>query len=217
MEREKNAKKVLDRLDKRKKTYIFGAGAVGNGMAKALEQCNFISTDQIVFLVNDGKKRENEEVLELSECKDNLEDCNVIYAIQSDEKSIYEKLVKRKNVNDIIFVNIDTLTGFFALSYEELLKENNISFTDKFIDCNGVKIINPLLMNKSLVNTFYAGLGDIILPECMGDYSRAEEGAYINGKVNIEKGDVIIDCGANIGLFTAVAAARGERSMLLSQ
>lgn len=50
---------------------------------------------------------------------------------------------------------------------------------------------------------------DIIAPSIYGCADYAKEGAYEHGKVQIEKNDIVFDLGANIGMFSCVAAAKG--------
>jgi len=51
---------------------------------------------------------------------------------------------------------------------------------------------------------------DIVYPFINRKYDRIEgEGPYFFDKVIVERGDVVIDAGANIGMFSAVAAALG--------
>ncbi|MDR2391807.1 MAG: FkbM family methyltransferase, partial [Planctomycetota bacterium] len=54
--------------------------------------------------------------------------------------------------------------------------------------------------------------GNIVLPSIFGDFSLAGViGPYEHGDVVLRPGDVVFTLGANIGLFTCVAAAKGCR------
>ncbi len=50
---------------------------------------------------------------------------------------------------------------------------------------------------------------DIVLPSVFGDHRYLFEGPYEHGAVALAKSDVVFDLGANIGLFSVVAAGRG--------
>lgn len=74
--------------------------------------------------------------------------------------------------------------------------------------------MNPRFFQKEvgdIYDVFLDGLGDLVLPPVWKDYSRIDEGAYEEGVVKIGKEDVVIDCGANAGLFSAIAAWRGAK------
>lgn len=52
-------------------------------------------------------------------------------------------------------------------------------------------------------------VGDILYPAVLGRYHYCDEGPYEWGDVFLKEGDVVFDCGANIGIFSVLAAARG--------
>ena len=54
-------------------------------------------------------------------------------------------------------------------------------------------------------------LNDIVLPSLFADNSYLCEGPYEYEAVRLEANDVVIDAGANVGLFSGVAAAKGCR------
>lgn len=54
-------------------------------------------------------------------------------------------------------------------------------------------------------------INDIILPSLVGDFNYLWEGPYEHGSATLRKGDIVLDLGANLGLFSAVAAAKGCR------
>lgn len=52
-------------------------------------------------------------------------------------------------------------------------------------------------------------IGDILFPALFGRYGYVDEGPYEWGDVRIVPGDVVFDCGANLGVFSLLAAFRG--------
>lgn len=58
---------------------------------------------------------------------------------------------------------------------------------------------------------FLMEAGDIILPKIYRDYARIDEGSYEYNQVCIDRGDIVIDAGANAGCFSAVAAWGGAK------
>jgi len=52
-------------------------------------------------------------------------------------------------------------------------------------------------------------IGDILYPALLGRYHYSDEGPYEWQAVKLEKGDVVFDCGANLGVFSLLAASRG--------
>ncbi len=86
---------------------------------------------------------------------------------------------------------------------------------DGCFDFNGVRLIVPRSGNDT--DLFTHEFKDIILPVLVGpghyDLIRGlgVEGPYEMGDVTLKPGDVVVDAGANMGMFSAVAARAGCR------
>jgi len=66
-----------------------------------------------------------------------------------------------------------------------------------------------LFCNSNLIGIFESEFADIIYPFLPDDFNMNhsyDEGPYILGQCKVNKGDVVFDCGANIGLFSAMLA-----------
>lgn len=97
--------------------------------------------------------------------------------------------------------------------------KSNRLFDNKteFVEIEGMKF--PQMKGKD-IGTFWCEFPDVLLPyimEVRGDKYRFEkiaplmvEGPYeLNDHVAIREGDVVVDCGANVGLFSAIASDKG--------
>ncbi len=77
------------------------------------------------------------------------------------------------------------------------------------LEYKNFRIVNywkqPMEYSTMLIGEF----NDIIAPSIFNDYSCMTEGAYELDKVVLEQGDVVFDLGANIGMFSCVAASKG--------
>lgn len=77
-------------------------------------------------------------------------------------------------------------------------------------DCfrmNNIKmpLFNSISVRGSFINEFF----DFIYPYLFNDFTTTSEGPYLYKNVQINKGDIVIDAGANIGLFSALALSLG--------
>lgn len=88
-------------------------------------------------------------------------------------------------------------------------------FSDRGIDCHGrylekgpYRFPNVFLQPLDYQISFFSEIVDFVLPCMCDDHSMLVEGPGEYGEVTIAPGDVVFDCGANIGLFSMIAAAR---------
>lgn len=210
IKRESGANEILKYVNNGRANVIFGAGSIGGLVKDAL---NKLDVDINSFLVNEGHKQSNiykdTKVYDISEFPLKYNECNILYSIQLDSLDILEPLTKIVG-NNILF--IDGMTAVFNLLnvfYKQYFREKNIDINNKIINKNNIKLINPFLIDEECLNAFLFEIGDLVLPEMMNDYSYLNEGTYEFGKVILEENDVVFDCGANIGLFSSIAAAKG--------
>lgn len=82
---------------------------------------------------------------------------------------------------------------------------------DGVLVLNGAALPPPLTATDTI--TFIGEFYDIVFPHIAGpDFDVFNEGPYELGEhVRIRPGDVVMDCGANMGFFSAVASSRGCR------
>lgn len=198
---------ILNRLKNNKKNIIFGAGEIGGLMKDALE--NF-GVEIQAFLVNNGHKNkathQGKMIYEVSELSLKEDECNIIYAIESDSTDIISPLMKYMKDNVVFANGTKTIFSLLYLYYENYFKVNNIEISKDIINFRGLKIINPFKLDDECVNSFLYEIGDLLLPEFMDDYTKVNEGPYENGLIKLSQGDIVFDCGANIGIFSAIAA-----------
>lgn len=99
---------------------------------------------------------------------------------------------------------------FYRLQYERMFRRHYV----RTADCLRV---GPLLLPRlshaefpTREEAYYAmEMGDILYPALFGSFRYVDEGPYEFGDVKIEEGDVVFDCGANLGIFSLLAAYKG--------
>ncbi|MDK2585831.1 FkbM family methyltransferase [Romboutsia sedimentorum] len=103
-----------------------------------------------------------------------------------------------------------------AKSYRAVLNdiENKIKNND-IVELANIKLDRDVIESKK--ELFYIEFLDIIGPE-LPEFEKELiiEGPYEYGNVIINEGDVVVDCGANLGLFSAVAANKIEKAKVYS-
>ncbi|MDV0442885.1 FkbM family methyltransferase [Methanorbis rubei] len=99
---------------------------------------------------------------------------------------------------------------FYRFQYEKFFSK----LYDKNNDCLRLGPLRlPILSGENhptREDAYYAmEIGDILFPAMLGKFGYLDEGPYEWGGVRISEGDVVFDCGANLGIFSLLAAYRG--------
>ncbi len=149
---------------------------------------------------------------------ENKKDYDVIVAIGDGgfevsgqlEEAGYEHIFYADNWR---IVNEDIRASYYEEYFEkhntQIIKDDGgntyIKFNDKGID---LKMYYPV--DETYRSAMLGEINNIVLPAIYNDYSNVSLGPYeLPGEVELSKGDNVLDLGANIGLFSCVAAAKG--------
>lgn len=122
----------------------------------------------------------------------------------------YDKLSSVVKKHTYIVNPIVDIIELYDVFYSKYFTEKNININNKILEIGKCKILNPLLSRDyEYIIPCMRMIGDIILTDEVEDMSAVREGPYEYGSIQLKAGDVVIDCGANIGLFSNVAASKG--------
>lgn len=191
-----------------RKNYIYGIGILGKLLFYELRDKK-IKIDGII--VSDGYKNSEEfietKIYELKEINRD-EKINIYITVLTNKKAIFEKLKKFENFNIIDFTKLEELENF-KNEYLKRVILKNYKIDEKFLEFNEeFKIINPFKIPGEYQYSFWNEFNDLILPSCNNDFTEIDEGPYEYKEIFLEKDDVVIDAGANIGLFSNYAASK---------
>ncbi len=99
--------------------------------------------------------------------------------------------------------------NFYRNQYQKIYDRFYVK-SDDCLEIAGLRL--PVLSHErhpTREEAYYAmEIGDILYPPLLGIYHYTDEGAYEWGDVRINKRDVVFDCGANLGVFSILAASR---------
>ncbi|MEY8517273.1 FkbM family methyltransferase [Lachnospiraceae bacterium 29-84] len=207
---------VFTEIEKGKEYWVYGLGTSGRLFIDLCIKKNYTLAGVVV---GDGYKTEEKyrglKIYEMSELEDyEKENLKLFYTVKNRDDNIL-KLLNGINVVDISSVQLykEMLENFYTSFFRVKEVENQIK-SQRVLNFRGCLLLNPKLILKergssSEQNCFLEEIGDLLLPSIWGEYGRIDEGAYEYGGVTIENSDVMIDCGANIGLYSSVAAWKG--------
>lgn len=101
--------------------------------------------------------------------------------------------------------------NYYNNYYKDYFSKMEINVEAAYLIKNLYKFPNVFLQKTDYQISFFSEIVDYVLPAMCEDYSMLVEGPGEYGYVDVKPGDVVFDCGANIGLFSMLAAAKGAR------
>jgi len=99
---------------------------------------------------------------------------------------------------------------FYRNQYQKIFDRFYVRSKD-CLEIGGLRL--PVLSHEkhpTREEAYYAmEIGDILYPALLGRYHYTDEGPYEWENIRINNGDVVFDCGANLGVFSILAASKG--------
>lgn len=196
---------------------IYGVGGDGTLVFHILE-VNHITPE--AFIVDEGYRfDENYRGVKIAfknEISSFLEKKNTVILVAMNNNPNKVKLIsnlKLEGFKAVIDLDRKLINDLLIFNCQNFFKKNKIETSKKYIDffnCKNqrIKVINPFNLGEEYLSAFAYEMPDILMPEIDGTYCFFNEGKYEIENVLIEEGDVVIDCGANIGVFSAIAASK---------
>lgn len=211
----------LDELDRiwkqgRKKIIIIGEGKIGKILNDFLS-LGGKNYPVAAFLVDDGYRKQksyrNLPIYEMTEFlqRENTEDYIFLNTVTSREGRKYKEELIRKGIKDILDFNDADMAMEMASAYWlKYFESKGIETSNEILEVGKFTLPNPFLNTaaKDVRYAFLTDVRDLIVPIWLGDFENCEDGPYETEHVKISKGDIVLDCGANIGISTANAIAR---------
>lgn len=97
---------------------------------------------------------------------------------------------------------------YFLDTYKKYFNTAGIDCSGRYLERGPYRFPNVFAQPMDYQISFFSEIVDYVLPAMCNDLSMLVEGPGEFGEVAISPGDIVFDCGANIGLFSLIAAAR---------
>lgn len=199
--------KILDIFMNGNKNYIFGCGWMGRKLFDVLHAMNkkidgFVVTQKVFSMIEDVPVYSYEEV------RSDQISRNIFIALRDQDEKLTETL--KKKFDEVISISYPySITCIEARYYLDYFISRGIDCSSMLIELSDFTFFNPFIKDVDYLLSWVYEAGDLLLPCLFNDYQRIDEGPYEYGDVKLQADDIVIDCGANIGLFTSVALQKG--------
>lgn len=114
-----------------------------------------------------------------------------------------------RGFHNIIFFDSALRTEVGKLSMKKMLEKHDISIQSNVLSIGNGNYINPFKTETPNSAGLLQQLADYVIPPLFNDYSLVDEGLYEYNDVKLNKDDVVLDLGANMGSFSVYAVSKG--------
>ncbi len=200
--------KLLDKIQNAiGKIYILGNGELGTILCQYLEK---LDVEIESFVVNDEYYHSQmSRTIAVSQLPDLDEELLIVVAVRYNQDIVAKKVMERGY--KVAFINYpEDMLDIYGEVYRRLFKKNDINMKEPILKNGKYVFLNPFYLQGGRALDWYMEARDNILPVLFDDDTLIDEGPYFYDCVYIEKDDIVIDAGANIGLFSAIAAVQGK-------
>lgn len=198
----------------KKRIIVFGIGTNARILSylfqqKGIEVISYLIGDDQTLSVSDFA---GVPVCKLSMCSEELKSYPVVLTVRECVSLKVKKELMESGFCNIISVeNYSEWVEILESFYRPYFEGKKVDVNARYLDLKGTRVINGFRLDIEGRYSFLAELGDIILPGFFDDYSICNEGPYElkEPEIKIKNEDVVLDCGANMGLFSVLALNRG--------
>jgi len=200
----------VDKLLNAKKLLIYGAGALAKGILPYIKEI-LHDTEIVGFAVtelNEIYSYHDFKIAPLKSYIDHKEDALVLVATSDRyHEEIVNNLMVNGFTNTILLTNDlrDSIVAQHCLSYFPVL---GIELDKEVFEVGNIHLLNPRFLKAKNSFNIFNQVADLLLPTVYNEWSLLTEGPYESDGVSLLADDIVLDCGANMGVFSAYAASK---------
>lgn len=198
---------ILNTLKNGNQNYIFGCGWMGTKFFETIKHLN-IKVSGFVVTNKNVTEFQNLPVYSIDELAQEDGGKNIFVALRDQNIDLNKRL---ETICEIVYpiTYPNHITVIEARYYIDYLQKKNVKCQNEYLHLNRFSLVNPFLDSYDYLLSWVYEAGDLLLPVIYDDYSRIDEGPYETEHTELVCGDVVLDCGANIGLFSSIAIQKG--------
>ena len=193
---------------------LYGFGVIGKVILKNLLylNCDLKGVAVTSLIGNESTEGFDDIRVDVIENWSDFSDSVII--ISTSEKYHKEMSLKCESLGfkNVVFLTPELKKEIIFESYRVWLEKCGVDLSKEIINIHGANFINPFKCDVPNSAGLLGQIGNFVVPIVLGDFEVAEEGPYEYGKVMLEKDDIVLDLGANLGTFSVYATSKGCKS-----
>lgn len=194
-----------------KSVLVYGGGTLARFVVKMLIKKNIRVVGMAVTSLTseNAQKCDDIAIKKLEDWSDHFGKAVVLVATSKYYHNEIKEYCESHGFKEFVFLDSELL-------YESLrcyFSDKEVSLDNSYFTMGNGNyinpIVNPLVSKTQFENIFVSCIGDFVIPSVYNDFSMIYEGPYELGEVAVSNGDIVLDLGANLGVFSVYAAAKG--------
>lgn len=189
---------------------VHGAGSVSKHILPYLisEKDIVIKGLSVSETKDTDKKINGIQVYKINDLVSYAKDATVLVATSDRYHAEIMKSLQKLNFENIIPLTQDLRDEVIEYCCGKFLVTHGVDLTSEFISIGNVRFKNPAFSKIPNSDNILNQISELVVPPVMQDYQMVVEGPYEYENVFLRSGDIVFDCGANMGVFSAYAASR---------
>lgn len=164
------------------------------------------------YIVSNGQlhpeKLNNIDIYELDQASEVIsKDTPIILALNKSYHTEVKQVLRKNGFKQIIDTMVEDQIIFLRDIYRPIIEQSGCVIQNGILSKENYRQIDPFSDRR--LESFFLEAGDLFLPGVCKNDNWYTEGPYEIDNVIVESEDVVIDCGANIGIFSCYASSKG--------
>lgn len=194
---------------------IYGAGSVSKHIMPYLHALAGDHLCQILGIaVTDTAKNparlNGVKICEITAYQQYAKSAAVLIAVSPEIAEEIVPHLKQLGFQNIFILTMQLRDEILGYKLRRQFELEGMGSTDLLWDFHGVKLLNPSKLSVPNANNIINQVAELLFPPLKQDFSMVVEGPYEYAEATLSPNDVVLDCGANMGVFSAYAAYKAN-------
>lgn len=206
----------LHKIVELSKVIVYGAGSVAKHILPYLQSMEADSALSILGIAVTSPAQNNNSlngmpIQSIESYLDHTSDAAVIIAVSPEIAKEITPILEKLAFRHVFPLTIELRDEILSFELRKKMQELGMLPSEKVWTLGGVKILNPDFLSVPNASNIINQVAELLFPPILNDYSMVVEGPYEHEGVSISQGDIVFDCGANMGVFSAYSASKASK------